>query len=321
MIITELYNGQGFGNQLWSYVVTRVLALDKGLDFGIMSPEKFKGRDFMDIDFGKEVRGGKGPEGGPPVSLPEGIFNYYIEKDAWYGKYNCDVRDYDEGLLSISDNTKIEGLFQSEKFIEHRKEQIKNWFKVKKEYDCYDFSKDDICILNVRGGEYKGIPDLILPKKYWKDAVKNILRVKNDLKFIVITDDIKYANKILPEYQAFHFNIGKDYSIVKNAKYLIMSNSSFAFFPAWTSETVKYVIAPKYWARHNVSNGFWACAFNLYKNWMWQDTSGDLFAFNECEDEYKKYKVAHNIDDLEGKPLNISRSFFERVSNKIGRLF
>ena len=35
MIVTELYNGQGLGNQLFSYVMTRVLALDKGYDFGI----------------------------------------------------------------------------------------------------------------------------------------------------------------------------------------------------------------------------------------------------------------------------------------------
>ncbi|GAH68596.1 unnamed protein product, partial [marine sediment metagenome] len=58
MIVTELYNGQGLGNQLWSYVVTRVIALDRGFDFGIMNPEKFKGKDFMSLDFGKEVIGG-----------------------------------------------------------------------------------------------------------------------------------------------------------------------------------------------------------------------------------------------------------------------
>lgn len=317
MIITELYNGQGFGNQLWSYVVTRVIALDKGFDFGIMSPEKFKGKDFMELDFGREVKGGKGPEGGPPMALPEGILNYYIEKDTWYGKYQCDVRDYDAGLLSIADNTKIEGFFQSEKFILHRKAEIRNWLKVAKDYDCYDFCKEDFCILNVRGGEYKGVSDLILTKKYWSDAVKNMSSIKNDLKFIIITDDVKYAKKLLPLYPAFHFNIGKDYSIIKNAKYLILSNSSFAFFPAWTSETVKYVIAPKFWARHNISDGFWACAFNLYRDWMWQDKAGNLYTFKECKDEYEKYKIAHNIDGLSEKPLNISKSFLGRVSSKM----
>ena len=81
-----------------------------------MSPNKFKGISFLDLDFGKEVSGGHGPEGGPPTALPQGIFHYYVEKDTWYEKYCCDIRDYDAGLLNIEDNTKIEGYFQSENF-------------------------------------------------------------------------------------------------------------------------------------------------------------------------------------------------------------
>ena len=69
MICTELYNGQGLGNQLWLYAVTRTKALDLGVDFGIMNPEKFKGLHFLDLDFGRQVFGGSGPEGGPPLLL------------------------------------------------------------------------------------------------------------------------------------------------------------------------------------------------------------------------------------------------------------
>jgi len=302
MIVTELCNGQGLGNQLWSYVVTRVIALDRGFDFGIMSPEKFKGKDFMSLDFGKEVIGGEGPEGEPPIKLPHGILTYYVEKDTWHSKYKCDIRDYDPGLLSIDDNTKIGGYFQSENFIRHRKNEIRDWLRVSEAYDCYDFSHDDICILNIRGGEYKGNHDLILTRKYWTDAIRNMLDLNNKLEFTIITDDVKYAQKMFPQYRSFHFDIGKDYAIVKNARYLILSNSSFAFFPAWVSETVKYVIAPKYWARHNISDGFWACAFNLYRDWMWQDREGRLFTYEECEQEYNLYKVEHKIHEFEGKP-------------------
>lgn len=314
MIVTELYNGQGLGNQLWSYVVTRSIALDRGFDFGIMSPEKFKGKAFLDLDFGNEVKGGRGPEGGPPIALPQGITNYYVEKDTWYEKYCCDIRDYDPGLLSIEDNTKIEGYFQSENFILHRRPEIKDWLRVKADFDCYDFSKDDICILNIRGGEYKWSPDLILPRKYWTDAIANMLHINRDLNFVIITDDVKYAQTLLPQYPSFHFDIGKDYSIVKNAKYLILANSSFSFFPAWTSETVKYVIAPKYWARHNISDGFWACAFNLYRDWMWQDKSGLIFNFDECAAEYSAYKVEHKLLEFKGRPPEKPKSFLERIA-------
>lgn len=307
MLITELYNGQGLGNQLWSYVVTRALALDRGLDFGIMSPEKFKGKDFLDLDFGKKVEGGSGPEGGPPETLPAGIKNYYAEKDTWHPKFDCDIRDFDPALLSVADNTKLEGYFQSEKFILHRKKEIREWLKVKPAFDCLDFSGEDLCVMNVRGGEYKGNPDLLLPRKYWTGAAANMLQFNPDLEFVVITDDVKYARRLLPEYKAFHFDIGRDYSAVKNARYLILANSSFSFFPAWTSLTVKRVIAPKYWARHNVSDGFWACAFNLYQDWLWQDRDGRLSTYPECAEEYGKYKAANALDFFGPRPRGAGR--------------
>ncbi len=317
MIVTELYNGQGLGNQLWSYVVTRTIALDRGFDFGIMGYEKFKGKDFLELDFGKKVIGGSGPEGGPPTNLPEGIVIYYVEKDTWYEKYGCDIRDYDPGLLAIADNTKIEGYFQSEKFILHRRNEIRSWLRIKSDYDCYDFSRDDICILNIRGGEYRGNHDLILSRKYWIDAINNMLRINKHLEFVIITDDVRYARELLPQYRSFHFSIGKDYAAVKNARYLILANSSFSFFPAWTSETVKYVIAPKYWARHNISDGFWGCAFNLYRDWMWQDRSGALFTYEECEAEYARYKLEHKIHEFKGRPPQKPKSF---LAQKMSRL-
>lgn len=319
MIITELYNGQGLGNQLWSYVVTRTIALDKGLDFGIMSPEKFKGKEFLNLDFGEDVNGGIGPEGGPPKILPNGIKYYYVEKDIWHKKYKCDIRDYDIGLLNITDNTKIEGYFQSEKYISHRRSEIKKWLTVNTEFDCYDYCQDNICILNIRGGEYKGNDELILPKQYWLNAVENMLKIKSDLEFVIITDDIKYSKKLLPQFRSFHFNIGKDYSIVKNAKYLILANSSFSFFPAWTSDTVKYVIAPKYWARHNISDGFWACAFNMYSNWMWQDRNGVLFNFEKCEREHIQYWEGQNIDSFGPRPPMKPNSIFMNLLDRIIR--
>jgi hypothetical protein len=89
--------------------------------------------------------------------------------------------------------------------------------------------------------------------------------------------------------EIYHFDVGKDYSIVKNAKWLILSNSSFGIFPAWTSETAKMIIAPKYWARHNVSNGYWSCGYNLYRDWFYMDREGILFSYLECKSELEKF--------------------------------
>ena len=83
---------------------------------------------------------------------------------------------------------------------------------------------------------------------------------------------------------------------LKNARYLILSNSSFAFFPAFTSETVKTVIAPKYWARHNVSDGYWASGQNIYEGFLYQDKMGKLFDAKQCRREWEAYKKEGGLD-------------------------
>lgn len=151
MIITEIYNGQGLGNQLACYVTTRVIAKDMGVDFGIMNPHKFKAKEFINLDFGKPVIGGSGPEGGPPTSLPESIQHYYKEK--WHVLPNgSNITIDDPNLQIVSDNTKIDGILQSEDRIIHRKEEIKTWLKVNPDKDNYSFSDENTCILAFRGG-------------------------------------------------------------------------------------------------------------------------------------------------------------------------
>ena len=290
MIVTEIYNGQGLGNQLFCYITTRSIALEIGYEFGIMNTHKFKCLDFLDLDFGKEVIGGSGPEGGPPTQLPDGILNYYNEKQLNDSRFNCNITEIDEYLLSITDNTKIDGILQSEDYFIKRKNEIKKWLKVKSEKDCYDFSDENICIINLRGGEYRSVSDLYLTENYWSKAIDNMLKINPIFKFVVITDDVNAGKQMFPNYEVYHFNVGKDYSIIKNAHYLILSNSSFSFFPTWTSETVKYVIAPKYWARHNISDGFWSCGYNIYRDWNWMDRDGKIYSYDECISEKNKYK-------------------------------
>ena len=290
MIVTEIYNGQGLGNQLFCYITTRSIALENGYEFGIMNPHKFKCLDFLDLDFGKEVIGGSGPEGGPPTQLPDGILNYYNEKQLNDSRFNCNITEIDEYLLSITDNKKIDGILQSEDYFIKRKNEIKKWLKVKSEKDCYDFSDENICIINLRGGEYRSVSDLYLTENYWSKAIDNMLKINPIFKFVVITDDVNAGKQMFPNYEVYHFNVGKDYSIIKNAHYLILSNSSFSFFPTWTSETVKYVIAPKYWARHNISDGFWSCGYNIYRDWNWMDRDGKIYSYDECISEKNKYK-------------------------------
>ena len=290
MIATEFYYGQGLGNQLACYITTRVIAADKGYDFGFTGLENLGDRRFndhglyfMDLDLGKPV---------------QGITNNYVEKELKL-KTNasqhdrvlgCDVRDIDYNLINITDNTKIDGVMQGEGYFRHRKNDLKNWLKIKPEFEVYDFSSDDICVLNYR--DYSG-PDcqaMYLTRNYWVQSIYNMLKINPDFTFVVITENPDEAKRVLPELSdnIFHFDVGRDYSVIKNAKYLILSNSSFAIWPTVTGNA-RMVIAPKYWGRHNVSNGYWTCSYNLYEDWFYQDRDGILFSYDECKRDLQLY--------------------------------
>ena len=289
MIVTEIYNGQGLGNQLACYVTTRVVAKDLGYDFGVMNPEKFKCLDFMDLDFGLPVTGGSGPEGGPPQTLPDGIDHYFRER------YNIlpngsNVTIDDPRLLQIPDNTKVDGIFQSENQIYHRKEEIKEWLKIKPEKECYDYSNPDTCVINYRGGEYASVPQFHLRGEYWRDGIERMRAINPNFKFVVVTDDIERASQQFPDFEVTHFDIATDFSIIKNAYYLLLSNSSFPYFATLMNENVKYILAPKYWGRHNVSDGYWACGYNIFRNHHYIDRENNLFTYEECVSEFEEYK-------------------------------
>ena len=57
-----------------------------------------------------------------------------------------------------------------------------------------------------------------------------------------------------------------------------------------TSDELKYAIAPKYWARHNVSDGYWASEQNIYSCFHYMDKKGRIFTPEECRQELEEYK-------------------------------
>jgi len=299
MIVTELYNGQGFGNQLFVYVTTRMLAHKLGYDFGIMHPERFKGYDLMDIFMGKEVIGGSGPEGGPPITLPEDILHHYSEyrhglhTDPILG---TDIRLSDGNLFKIADNTKIDGVLQSEDYFYDRLDLVKDWLKVREEVEHYDTNGKNICIINFRGGDIIGNPGCWLPRSYWLKAIDNVVQYNPNMEFAIVTDDIAAANHVLPEYPAYHQDIAWDFVAIKNCRNIICSASTFACFPLWMSETLEYCIAPKYWFDYNRSNGWWSLGCSIYNYpTHYMDRDGNLFTPDECKREWEEYKLVSNI--------------------------
>lgn len=295
MLTTEILNGQGIGNQLFCYVTTRSVAYDRGMEFGI-----------KDTGWSGDKRYNQGGfywfnlDMGSPVQEE---MNVYYEQDKRLKldtclhdmTHGCDIRKYDSNLVNVPDNTMIYGNMQDERYFLHNKQLVKEWLKVKPEYDTYDYTDDNVCILNFRGGEYVGHHELYLSRKYWIDAMNNMTKINPRMEFVSITDDVNASQQMLPEIPAYHFSVDKDYAIIKNSKHVILSNSSFPFFAVFTSDTIENIIAPKYWARHNVSDGYWSMAQNMYRDWTYQDREGNLQTYEECLTEFEEYSIQNNL--------------------------
>ena len=299
MIGTEMIKGPGLGNQLFVYVTARAIATEKGCEFGILNPEQFgnnihssNGMYFMDIDCGKVIS----PNDKDKMHIwnddDTRIYLGTSKSDMENGIY---VSGPDDSIHDIEDNTLIYGNLQAESYFIRYKDKIRDWLKVKPEYDSKEYTKDNLCILNMRGGEYSSSPELFLGRNYWLKAMKQMKKIRPDMEFMIVTEDVESARKILPEVEAHHFDMGKDYVTVKNARYLIASNSSFAVLAALTSEELVYAIAPKYWARHNVSNGYWASEQNIYSFFHYMDRKGKMFTADECRAELEKFKATSGI--------------------------
>lgn len=50
------------------------------------------------------------------------------------------------------------------------------------------------------------------------------------------------------------------------------------------------MIAPKYWARHNVSNGYWASEQNIYTGFEYLGRDGKLYDAQACREELETYR-------------------------------
>jgi len=150
---------------------------------------------------------------------------------------------------------------------------------------------DNTCVINVRGGEYKGFAELVIQPSYYKNAMEIIKSHNPNVNFIVVTDDVPFAQAQLG-LPTYHHSIAFDWYMINVAKWLIISNSSFAWFPAWLNDDCNMIIAPKYWGRHNVSDGYWASSDIFTKGWQYLSKEGQLYNYTQVIEEIANSKYA-----------------------------
>ena len=229
MIYGIFHKGSGLGNQLHRYVGIRCKAIDNNEHFGMVAPDLFKGKDFMKLDMG------------------DTITDYSIEMPSG--------RVVPESSVDV-----IDGEFQGEEVWEKHIDKVREWLAV----EPLEMT-DNLCVINFRGGEYVGVPDLFLPQAYWDLAIKEMIECNPEMRFEVHTDDPDTAKRFFPHFDIYT-GIGFNWRSIRYAKNLILSNSSFAILPAHLNEDTD-VIAPKYWARYNTKE--WINPDNNYKKFTY----------------------------------------------------
>ena len=250
-------NGR-LGNQMFQYASMRGIASVKGFDW-VVPPENydhtanyalfetFKMTNVRD----KNIR--------------------FVEGEILKETIHC----YDENLVdSCSDNTNLDGFFQTEKYFENIVDEIRSDFTFKDEYlkPCKEFidSLDTTPIfLHVRRGDAIGKEHYhpVAPMSYYVEALK---RFDEDTPCFVFSDDLDWcksqdlfkSDKFLfndnierYDYQSMDGSGSMQYTLLPHVDLCLMSlcsgaiivNSSFSWWGAWLQNNRGKVIASKPW--------------------------------------------------------------------------
>lgn len=277
MIITEFLDGQGLGNQLWTYVTARSIARKLAYPFSVQGKSRFKGAAFLHIDYGVAE---EALSDIASPSNPVTIFNERIFYDRDLDYY---ASDFDSRVLNLRPNTSLYGLFQSEQYFFGEPSTPQLYIELKKEYSNRPLVEKDVCVLNLRGGEYKRHSNLVLPEYYWRMAMSNVRDCWGINKFVCVTDDRRYANALFPGMEVISDSVADCYVALHQANFLILSNSSFAYFPIKSRASPPKVIAPSCWARFGNKFGRWASPANIYRDWYWQDVEGRMIDYETAQ--------------------------------------
>ena len=304
MITTNLTGN--LGNHMWQYAVCRTVAQKLGYEWGINpSPthDYHRGMNqmyFMDVDFGKQDFSGVNKD------FHEHWTNYNFNGE------NVNITMLDPRVWEITDNTRMigyngafGGLYQTERYFEGIENEVMDWFKIKPDYSNQYENKlkemgitldDNTCVINFRGGEYRGIPKVLCRKEYWRDSVNHMLSLNPNMKFVVISDDPQFASLFMPfDIPVYHVDIGFDFYVVNKSKWTIISNSTFGWWAAWLNTTSNKIIAPKYFAAHNFSDGFWGLGESYSKKFVYMDRDGSISDYHTCKNNAMDYYKLKNI--------------------------
>ena len=250
-------NGR-LGNQMFQYASMRGIAAVKGFDW-VVPPENYDHTANYALF-----------ETFKMTNVQEKNIGF-VEGEILKETIHC----YDENLVdSCSDNTNLDGFFQTEKYFENIADEIRSDFTFKDEYlkPCKEFidSLDTTPIfLHVRRGDAIGKEHYhpVAPMSYYVEALK---RFDKDTPCFVFSDDLDWCksqelfksdrflfndNIERYDYQSMDGSGSMQYTLLPHVDLCLMSlcsgaiivNSSFSWWGAWLQNSRGKVIASKPW--------------------------------------------------------------------------
>lgn len=337
MIVTKFYKGQGLGNQLWVYSVLRSIAWRSGFDFGIESFRNYKLPNCLPIDPGKVVFA-------IPHERPYGFRTIHtrrvdFEKQTFVKSSGIAISQWESEIQHIKDRTKIEGYFQSLEYINEFRNKFQNMFQVKFQENCELLT----CYISVRGGDFRGNPEICCDANYYYHAISE-MRLSGFNDFQIVTDDVEYAQQLLPGMKIastliqlngsknskrfLERKVARDFAILQRAKGIILSNSTFAWWAAWTNLGHPFVIAPRYWSHPRNEARLWAPREIAVSGWEYSDGCRLISGFRAIEESSSQviYGEVETITiqskfDFKNRIKNLVYKNFQRITLKWKSIF
>ena len=261
MIITKV-EGR-LGNQLFQYAFSFSIAKKRNCDyyFNVDSFYKFVVLDYFKLRKFESLR------------LFYARCLYFIAKKKQAKFISIDEYNPEDNLLNFEDkNVLYNGYFQSLFFFKDFESEVKELFRIKKKYknqfkvkykECFENNKT--VVIHVRrtdfvnfGNDELGGKDLSLPISYFQKCIDELEMIP-DLKFYLISDDEEFVKQSFQFKKSFTFERNSeiiDFQLLLNADYLVISNSTFAWWATYLNAKKTKVYAPMYWLGFRVKKEF-----------------------------------------------------------------
>ena len=270
----------GLGNQMFQYAMGRALSLKNDttlkLDLKYLIDRKPK-KNFIFRNYDLSIF-----RCNPKIATEEEVKNIlgtgilrnkFINKlvPLFYRRYYTENSfEYDKNIYSLSNNTYIEGYWQSYKYFEDISEIIRADFENFSVFNIHQNvmsnkikSCNSVCI-NVRRADFltnsfHGVCNI----DYYHKGLKYISEKVDNLNIFVFSDDILWCKSNLnfryPTTFLDHEFAGEKFGVylklMTECNHFVIPNSTFGWWAAWLNESQdKIVVAPKNWFANNEIN-------------------------------------------------------------------